>query len=188
MQTINYRDLGLFLSLSFIVLMFTACNQKHFVPSHEGEKLMPRRVATATDQQRVALQTELRNHSVTVISIGEQYLVSIPAKCLFFDQSPRLTWTSYRVLNKVVDYLKQFRKVSVHVTGYAAQYVSRQREHALTLKRARMVSKYLFSQGIDARFVFSEGAGSNKPIVAYPGGGDASPDARIEITFEDMIE
>lgn len=83
--------------------------------------------------------------------------------------------------------MKLFRKVSVTVTAYSNKYLSCKREQALTLTRARSVADYLWSQCIDSRFVFVEGAGSDKPIVGITQGGDQSPNSRIEITFREAI-
>ncbi len=58
---------------------------------------------------------------------------------------------------------------------------------ALTLARARAVGDYLWSQGVDSRFIFTHGLGSDKPIVAFTEKGDKSPNSRIEITFRDAV-
>ena len=65
--------------------------------------------------------------------------------------------------------------------------MSPKREHALTQARAREVADYLWSQGIDTRFIFTQGSGSDKPIGAFIERGDASPNSRIEITFRQAV-
>ena len=148
---------------------------------------VPKKVPGTADAKAVVLQKKLANQGVQVITIGQDYLIAIPSSALFPDQSPQLTWQSYVVLNQVVAYLRQFRKVAVNVTAYSSQYVSTQRENALTLARAKVISRYLWSQAIDSRFIFAEGAGREKPISGYLAGGDQSLNSRIEITFRDAI-
>lgn len=131
--------------------------------------------------------TKFNKRGIKVITIGQNYLISIPASALFEDQTPHLTWASYGVLNDVAVFLKQFRKVAINITGYSSKYVSVQRERALTLARTRVVGEYLWSQGVDSRFIFTEGLGSDKPVVSFTQGGDSSPNARIEITFRRAV-
>lgn len=65
--------------------------------------------------------------------------------------------------------------------------MSVKRERALTLARSRVVSEYLWSQGVDSRIIFTQGLGSDKPITSYTLGGDRSPNARVEITFRRAV-
>ncbi|MDP1602314.1 MAG: type IVB secretion system protein IcmN/DotK [Legionella sp.] len=159
-----------------------------YIPSPDTNFKLPRKVANTSDSQVILMMKAFKRDGVVkVIAIGSDYLISIPSSALFPDQSPRLTWQSYRRLNQVVMFMKQFRKVAVNVTAYSSKYVSVRREQSLTLTRARAVSEYLWSHGIDSRFIFSEGAGSDKPITAMTQGGDNAPSSRIEITFRDAI-
>jgi intracellular multiplication protein IcmN len=130
----------------------------------------------------------LNKKGVKVVTIGQNYMISIPASALFADQSPRIYWGAYPLLNEIATFLLQFRKVAITITSFSSKYVSVQRERALTLARSRVVADYLWSQGVDSRFIFTQGLGSDKPITAYTMGGDQSPNARIEITFRNAVE
>lgn len=167
-------------------LLLNACQNGARYAAADSSALPPK-VAGTSDAAVIAMQKVFNKCGVRVVAIGQDYLVSIPSAALFADQSPRLTWQSYQLLNNVVFFLKQFRKVGVTVTSYSSKYVSVRREQALTLTRARAVADYLWSQGIDSRFVFTEGAGSDKPIASFTRGGDKSVNSRIEITFRDAI-
>lgn len=149
--------------------------------------LLPTHVPCSSDRKIMAMQKRLNRHGVRVITMGQDYLISIPSRILFANESPRLTWQSYRVLNEVACYLKAFRKVAVNVSGYSSKCFSAQREHALTLARTREVGNYLWSQGIESRFIFTQGMGSDKPIFGARLGGDQSPNSRIEITFRNTV-
>ena len=177
--------------LMLVILSFGGChryyNNDPLLNPPKGFKL-PKRVKGTSDSR---LMKRMRNFNsqgnIKVMSIGSDYLISIPSSMLFPSQSPRITWTGYAALNRVAKLLKEFRKVAVNVTAYSSQYVSIQREQALTLTRARNVGDYLWSQGIDSRFIFVEGAGSEKPITHYRTGKDNAPSSRVEITFRDAI-
>ncbi|MFC3908492.1 type IVB secretion system protein IcmN/DotK [Legionella dresdenensis] len=170
-----------------LLLLLTGCQGPSYVPAEEENFRLPSRVAGSSDKKVIAMQAAFSKCGVKVITIGQDYLISIPSAALFADQSPRLTWQSFAVLNQVAEFMQQFRKVGVNVTAYSSKYVSSKREQALTLARARAVSDYLWSQGIDSRFIFTEGAGSDKPISANVSGGDREINSRIEITFRDAI-
>ncbi len=181
-----------FSTISLIkLLIFVACcleygcSEPQFVDT--DVTLMPRKVAGTADAAVIMLPVHLEKRGVKIITIGQDYLISIPAVLLFTDQSSQLTWQSYDILNEVVVFLKQFRKITVHVTSYSMRYLAVRREKSLTLARANVVANYLWSQGINSRLIFAAGVGSDKPIIAFPAGGDRSMNSRIEITFRDVI-
>lgn len=183
---------GLSAITTYMVLLFSlllnSCGHRTLILlNSDTEPKLPRRVANTSDRVMINMQKSLSNCGIKVVTIGSEYLVSIPSALLFAQESPRLTWSSYAVLNKVTLFLKQFRKIEVHITSYSNKYVSPKREHALTLARSRAVGDYLWSQGIDSRFIFTVGTGSDKPIIAYTPGGDKSLNSRVEITFRDAI-
>lgn len=148
---------------------------------------LPYKVAGAYDQAAIQRQARLNKQGVRVITLGQDYLVSIPSKALFQNNTPRLTWGSYALLNDIACYLKQFRKISVNVSSFVGKCISPEREKALTMARAKTVSDYLWSQDIDSRLIFSHGLGSDKPIVRFGAQGDDTPNSRVEITFRDVM-
>lgn len=166
--------------------MMVSCGKEYLALDPELPK-GPCKDTGACDSTIIKYMEKLNRGGVKVVSIGQDYMISIPATFLFDPQSPHIKWKSYKLLNDVVIFLKQFRKISIYVTGYSSQYRSPQRERALTLARARVVSEYLWSQGIDSRFIFTQGLGSDKPIIAYQLNGDYSTNARIEITFRRAV-
>lgn len=169
------------------IFLLSACHRGgNYVYQPEPPKL-PCKVDGACDATINKAMTRLNRRGIRVITMGQDYLISIPAAALFADQSPRLTWTSYGLLNEVASLLKQFRKIAINVTSYSSPYVSTEREHALTLARSRVVGEYLWTQGVDSRFIFTQGAGRDKSIMSLRQGGDHSANARVEITFRRAV-
>lgn len=188
LESILFRDCLKALCLIVIVLMLTGCHhRRHNMAVSEDPDTLPRRVASAQDPGAQGILKRLLKRGVKVISIGQNYLISIPANSIFGNQSPRIRWESYALLNDVVCYLKQFRKIGVDVTAYSSQYVSPARERALTSARAAAVTDYLWTQDIDSRFIFTRGLGSDKPIFFNRSKEDSSPNARVEITFRNAV-
>jgi intracellular multiplication protein IcmN len=171
--------------LIFLCLI-VSCGKEYYALEPDPPK-GPCKDQGACDSSVMNYMKKLNKKGVKVVTIGQDYMVSIPAAYLFEPQTPHIKWKSYALLNDVSVYLKQFRKISVYITSYSSKYVSAQRERALTVARSRVVGEYLWSQGIDSRFIFTQGLGSDKPIVAYTQGGDSSANARVEITFRRAV-
>lgn len=170
-----------------VLLMLSACHRsENFIDENKAPKL-PCKVTGACDAMINKYLKRFSKRNIKVITMGQDYLITLPASALFADQSPRMTWGGYGVLNEVASFLMQFRKVAITVSSYSSPYVSNEREHALTLARSRVVGEYLWTRGIDSRFIFTQGLGSDKPIARILQGGDKSPNARIEITFRRAV-
>ena len=178
----SYNLLTCFTAL-VALLVLSGCQHSSPRLIVDEESRLPGVVTGVSDRMILSMEKRLKNEGVRIISMGENYLVSVPAKALFAEQSPRLTWESFQLLNEIACYLRQFRKVGVQVSSYTSKYSSVRREKALSLARGDAVANYLWSQGIDTRFIFSHGLGSEKPIFVNAPQGDYSPNARIEITF-----
>lgn len=176
------------IALLLTTLLLVGCYRSTpFRPLEDGSLSLPKRVDHTSKKEIASLQKKLNSQGAVVITIGQDYLISLPTPALFPNHSPRLTWGSYGLLNTVACYLQHYRKVAITITSYTGRYVSVKREHALTLARSRAVANYLWSQGIDSRLMFVEGAGADKPISAITQGDDRSANSRVEITFRDAI-
>lgn len=182
---INKTKLSIWMIIFMSLFQLSACN-KHYIPE-DNEPQLPCKLRGACDATVSKYLKKLNRKGVRVITLGQDYLISIPSGALFEDQTPHLTWASYGLLNDVATLLKQFRKVAMTISSHSSKYVSVQRERALTLARARVVGEYLWSQGVDSRFIFTQGLGSDKPIMSSIAGGDSSLNSRIEITFRDAV-
>lgn len=168
------------------VLLSASCNRYKFIDEEFKPKL-PCKVQGACDATVIKYLDALRKRGIKVETIGQQYLISLPASMLFDNQSPHLRWNAYKTLNLVANFIQQFRKVAITVTSFSSPYASPERAYALTEARSRMVSEYLWSQGVDSRFIFTQSMGADKPITSSQGGGDASATARVEITFSRAV-
>ncbi len=162
-----------------------ACHHRVIIDETTGK--LPYKVNGSSDHARIVRQAHFDKEGIQVITVGQDYLMTIPASFLFPNESPQLKWSAYAPLNAIACYLREFRKTAIHVTAFSNKCISAQRDRALTKARARAVGNYLWSQGISSQFIFTEGLGSDKPIVASGKSGDQSPNSRIEITFRDMV-
>ena len=173
--------------LAAFILLFTLSGCHHRIYNVSETQKLPYKVSGAKDSVIVSKQDKFNKKGVRVISLGQNYMISIPSAVIFDNESPRLRWDSYALLNAVACYLNEFHKVAINVTAYSNKCVSEKRDRALTLARARAVGDYLWSQGIDSRFIFTEGLGSDKPVMFYSKKSDRSLNSRVEITFRDAV-
>ena len=148
---------------------------------------LPTGVENTSDTAIADMYDKLTSEDVQVIAMGDDYLISIPSSEIFRNQSPKLKSDGYEILDDVVTYLQSMRKIMVKVTAYSDCYQSQDRTTALTKARAKAVGRYLWSRNIETAIVFTEGAGSDKPIVAKQTGLDSSPNSRVEITFRQVV-
>ena len=65
----------------------------------DPDPTLPTHVGGASEVKMLSLQKLLQQHGVRVISMGQNYMLSIPSVILFHDKSPALKWSAYGVLN-----------------------------------------------------------------------------------------
>ena len=152
-------------------LISSCAPRHHFQDSDPG---LPIQGTGSSERMILFLQKKMAQEGIRVITMGQNYLLVIPSAAIFNNQAPSIKWRSYALLNDVACYLQQFSKIIVQVNVYSTCYKSERRAYALTLARARAVGDYLWSQGIDSRFIFTRGLGNDTPIVEHAKENDAS--------------
>lgn len=169
------------------LLLLGSCQSKviNDIDLDEPVNVLPRTVSHVSDKKIVAMEHKLSKEKdgVRIITMGQQYMLSIPADRVFPELSPHIRSDSYAVLNDIVCYLKAFRKTSVYVRAFTNSTGSPRRELALTKARANAIADYFWEQGIDARFIFAQGLSRYKPIAHNLRSEDRPPNSRIEIVF-----
>ena len=170
-----------------LVAILCACSMPHPSPYERPLNPLPTHVEGASETAIAEAEKRLNEHGVQLVSQGDDYLISIPGASLFYENSPRIRWKSYTLLNDVTRYLRLYRKVSVQVSVFSNRYRSAKREQALTHARANAVANYLWSQGIHARFIYAYAEGADKPIVENPSRGERTLNSRVEITFREVV-
>ena len=88
-----------------------------------------------------------------------------------FDKAELLS-ASYKELNQLYEYLKEFPNFKIEIYGHTDNVGLEKRNKELSELRAKAVSDYLISLGLDSNRIKSFGFGSSKPITtnATPSG------------------
>ena len=172
-------------SVLLFCLILVGCSKHHH--QFDDEQKLPRHMDSTTDKDIVDRYNKLVSKKVQIITMGDDYMISVPSKLLFENQSPKLKMSAYQLLDQIVAYLQSFHKVAVKVQAFSDCYQSKARTMALTKARAKAVGVYLWTRNVESRVVLTEGFGNDKPIVAKQTGDDFSPNSRIEISFRQIL-
>lgn len=147
---------------------------------------IPQRQAV-TDRRTYELEKLLNDAGIHILSVGQDYRIIVPVELAFYAHSPRLRWRSYDTLNLIVDYLKQFRKVSIRVTAFSKAR-SRNEAAAMSYARARALADYIWSQEIDARVIYTMSRTIARSPKCCPGSNvDTSTHEHVEISFRNTL-
>ena len=192
--TMKYKNGLSLLLVATCLLMLSACHQHARKVRNYG---LIKNIDTTiglnqrtgvTDTKVTQLENELKSKGVSIVSVGQDYRIIIPAELVYYYQSPRIQMESYDIVNLIVDYIKQFRTVSMRVDAYS-QDKDKNRAGALSLARARAMVDYLWSQAIDTRILYTQAHAMNRSPTACcesPSGRGDVP-TRVEITFRNAI-
>ena len=98
----------------------------------------------------------------------------------FDTDSAKLKAESTTVLDQAVEVLNQ-QAVSVRIEGHADSRGSDDYNQSLSEKRAKSVTDYLVSKGVDAARLTSAGYGESKPVVANDSAANMAKNRRVDL-------
>ena len=183
----------MFLKIFACVLILSACHRSQIPTDYGHLKNIDTTIGIkqrvyVTDRNVTNIENKLKSLGVTVLSVGQDYRVIIPAELIYYYESPKLRWHSFGTINLVVDFLKQFRAISMRVDTYS-QDKDKKRAGALSLARARALVDYLWSQAINTRLLYTQAHIINRSPSACCGDlkGRSDVPTRVEITFRNSI-
>ena len=107
---------------------------------------------------------------------------SVVLNNLFFDTNKfELKLQSRTELNRLVEFLRQYRDVQIEVSGYTDNVGSPESNLQLSQRRAQSVVEYLSSHGISVNRLRSKGYGEGHPLAANDTEGRRQLNRRIEL-------
>ena len=121
-----------------------------------------------------------RNFYVTPLEVGQ----SIEIENIYFETgSAVLKPESFRSLNALIGFLKEYPNVVVEIGGHTDNVGSATLNEALSEGRAFAVAEYVISQGINAQRVVSKGYGFTKPIASNQTEEGRNRNRRVDFTI-----
>ncbi len=131
----------------------------------------------------------LRANGVQVFTQGESVKMILPSSSVFNTNSADLLDQAKPLLTQIAVVIKSFSVVNVAVNVYAdaraweGDPASRNDKLILTNQQSQVIEKYLWSQGINTRFLSAEGQGDASPVAWNGTPKGRSFNRRVEITF-----
>ncbi|PHQ79546.1 MAG: hypothetical protein COB66_06635 [Coxiella sp. (in: Bacteria)] len=141
----------------------------------------------AVQQQRQHQLAVLRAQGIQVFIQGESVTVVLPDEDVFVTNSANLRDEARELLNHVSKFIKTYSVVNIGVNAYSDDQAWAGapvgRKLAMTNRQAQVVASYLWSTGIDMRFMTTQGH-SNNDSVAWNGTPKGRNfNKRVELTF-----
>jgi len=126
---------------------------------------------------------KLRDHGVTVIQTGQKVKIVIPSDKLFILGTDSLLPQSYPILSDVTQFIENYGRVYITVTGYTDNVGSTLNNLKLSQRQAKSVLAFFWSHGIPSSNLRAAGHGHANPIGANYTSIGSAYNRRIEVTF-----
>jgi outer membrane protein OmpA-like peptidoglycan-associated protein len=133
------------------------------------------------DNQESKLRAELQGTGVGIKRNGDSIKLIMPGNITFTTNSSDINSSFYSVLNSVSKVFKEYKNTNIAISGHSDSSGDAVKNKSLSLNRAKSVSSYLVSQGVDMRRIEVAGLGSSNPISSNDSENGRSQNRRVEI-------
>ena len=133
------------------------------------------------DLTNVAPMTKIpKNFYVTPIEVGQ----SVDIENIYFETGrSALKPESYRSLNQLVEFLREYQNVKVEIGGHTDNVGSATINQTISEERSRSVADYVIKQGIPANRIESKGYGFSKPKASNKTAEGRAQNRRVDFTI-----
>jgi outer membrane protein OmpA-like peptidoglycan-associated protein len=145
-------------------------------------------VGNYMDRQEAKLRAQLRGTGVSVTRRGDNITLNMPGNVTFGTNSSDLRPEFFSTLDSVGLVLKEFDRTILEVAGHTDSTGDDAHNQALSERRAGSVARYLESQGILARRIFTVGAGETRPVASNDSADGRQANRRVELTLEPITQ
>ena len=112
-----------------------------------------------------AVIDQLQASNVNIFQVGDEFRFVIPSDKLFEQRTSTLSNQGYGILNNVIELVKDQRKFATKIAAYTDNTNPSEISLALTRQQAQVVSRYLWSQDINSRFLSALEYASSQSIA-----------------------
>lgn len=133
------------------------------------------------DLTSVAPMTKIpKNFYVTPIEVGQ----SVDIEHIYFETGrSTLKPESYRSLNALIEFLKEYENVKVEIGGHTDNVGSASVNQTISEERAQAVADYVVKQGVPAHRIESKGYGFSKPKASNKTAEGRAQNRRVDFTI-----
>lgn len=133
------------------------------------------------DNQESKLRAELQGTGVGIKRTGDTIKLIMPGNITFATNSADINSSFFPVLNSVSKVFKEYKNTTIVISGHSDGSGDASKNQALSLSRAKSVSSYIVSQGVDMRRIEVAGLGSSSPIASNDSESGRSQNRRVEL-------
>ncbi len=133
------------------------------------------------DQQQRELETSLAGTGAEVERQGDQLLVTMPSQVTFATDSAQIQPQFYGALDNVAASLKQYPSSYIDIVGHTDSTGEEAYNQRLSESRARAVSDYLISRGVNPARVAAYGQGESQPVASNETEAGRQANRRVEL-------
>ena len=133
------------------------------------------------DAQEAELRQELSGTGVQVQRNGDELNLIMPGNVTFNTNEYTIRSQFFEVLDSVAQVLYKFGDTRLVVSGHTDSTGSADYNYGLSERRARSVSNYLASRGVDQGRLLVQGMGPDRPIASNASEGGRAQNRRVEL-------
>jgi outer membrane protein OmpA-like peptidoglycan-associated protein len=133
------------------------------------------------DAQEAELRQELSGTGVQVQRNGDELNLVMPGNVTFNTNEYTIRSQFFEVLDSVAQVLYKFGDTRLVVSGHTDSTGSADYNYGLSERRARSVSNYLASRGVDQGRLLVQGMGPDRPIASNASEGGRAQNRRVEL-------
>jgi len=136
------------------------------------------------DRQEAALRQQLTGTGVQVVRQGDQIQLIMPGDITYETDKDVIRSQFYPVLNSVAEVFRKFDKTIIQVDGHTDSTGAPSYNLQLSQKRARSVSNFLVTNGIDPSRIQERGFGQSRPVADNGTASGRAKNRRVEISVK----
>jgi outer membrane protein OmpA-like peptidoglycan-associated protein len=133
------------------------------------------------DAQEAELRQELSGTGVQVQREGDELNLVMPGNVTFNTNEYTIRNQFFGVLDSVAQVLYKYGDTRLIVSGHTDSTGSADYNYGLSERRARSVSNYLASQGVDQGRLLVQGMGPDRPIASNASESGRAQNRRVEL-------
>ncbi len=145
-------------------------------------------VGAYMDAQEDKLRRQLQGTGVSVTRIGNDIVLNMPGNVTFDVNRAEINANFYEVLNSVALVVKEYDQTLVDVAGHTDSTGTVAHNMELSQQRADSVSRYLQSQGVDARRIYAQGYGPHYPVADNSTVAGRMENRRVELALKPITQ
>lgn len=172
------RYLALFLGMIISASLLTSC-----FSSDTKSVIIAQPIPYDIQKKQNKLVNELKRKGVQVVQVGDEVSLRIPDEHIFYPYSAHMRHGTNALFQNIVGFINTYPIEAIQVVGYTDNMGDPLRNLALTRQQAQIVANDLWGRGLNARFIGTEGLGSQMPIASNTSAGGRAKNRHIEILF-----